>query len=128
MSSDRLLLRRRKITHFSSPALRRLVHLPFPKGRNSMTQQYLQRNINLNVETSFNSFVFNPSAPQTDISFSDWDVMLTVLQGLPGIKEIIIPEAPPTIQIPPGVYDMTNIIISGATPFAVVEANDAQFQ
>lgn len=93
-----------------------------------MTNQYQQQNINLDVETAYKSFVFNPNAVQSDISFADWDQLLAVLKGLPGTKQILIPQAPPTIVIPPGVYDMTGIIISGETPFAVIEVDDVQFE
>ena len=51
-----------------------------------MTMQYEQQNINLEVETAFKSFIYDPSAEQTDISFSDWESLLGAIQGLPGPK------------------------------------------
>lgn len=93
-----------------------------------MTLQYDQKTINLSPETSFKSYIFNPNAPQTDTSFSDWDALLAILQSLPGIKQILIPNAPPLIQIPVGIYNMTDIYISGETPLAAIGIDDVQFQ
>ena len=93
-----------------------------------MTMQYEQQNINLEVETAFKSFIFDPNGTQSDTVFTDWNTMLGVLQELPGIKEIIIPEGPPVITIPAGTYDMTNIILRGESVLAFVEANDAVFE
>jgi len=93
-----------------------------------MTMQYEQQNINLEVETALKSFIFDPNSPQSDTSYNDWDAMLEVMRGLPGIKQILIPEAPPVITIPPGTYDMTDIIISGETPLAFADITDVVFQ
>lgn len=92
-----------------------------------MTMQYEQQNINLEVSTAFKSFIFDPSADQSDTTYNDWDAMLEVLRSLPGIKEILIPEGS-LIQIPAGTYDMTDIVISGETPLAAVEINDVVFE
>lgn len=89
--------------------------------------QYEQENINLEVVNAFKSFIFNPSAPQTDISFSDWDALLGKLAELPGIKQILFPGDTP-VTIPPGTYDMTDIVLCGETPFAAVIADDVVFQ
>lgn len=93
-----------------------------------MTMQYEQQNINLDPETGFKSYFFDPNGTQSDTTFTDWDAMLNVLRGLPGTKQILIPEALPVITIPSGTYDMTDIIISGVTPFSSVEINDVVFQ
>lgn len=93
-----------------------------------MTLQYDQKTINQSPETSFKSYIFDPNATQSDTSFSDWDALLAILQSLPGIKQILIPNAPPLIQIPAGVYDMTDIVISGETPLAAIGIDDVQFQ
>ena len=37
-----------------------------------MTMQYEQKGINLEVETAFKSFIFDPNAEQSDIVFTSW--------------------------------------------------------
>lgn len=95
-----------------------------------MTLQYEQTNINLERVTASKSFIFDSNATEgSDIVFNSWSSMLNVLQGIPGIKEIIIrSEAGSPAVIPPGTYDMTDIVLRGANCSVVANINNAVFQ
>jgi len=98
-----------------------------------MTDNYMYPNINLERATAVKSFIFDPNATSDEDGtvFSDWQSMLGNISSIPGIKEIIIPgtvgSTIPTV-IPPGNYDMTDIVLVGDNAFSAIEINDAVFE
>jgi len=98
-----------------------------------MTDNYMYPNINLERATAVKSFIFDPNATSDEDGtvFSDWQSMLGNISSIPGIKEIIIPgtvgSSIPTV-IPPGNYDMTDIVLTGDNAFSAIEINDAVFE
>lgn len=80
-----------------------------------MTLQYEQKGINFQVEMGVKTFLFDAdAASQTDVVFNNWDSLLSMMQNFTGKKEILF--AASTTTIPPGTYDMTDIIFVGTSP------------
>lgn len=92
-----------------------------------MTMQYEQNNINLQGVQAVSTLIFNSNlTEQTDIAFNDWGAMLAKAQEIPGIVRILITGTGAS-TIPAGTYDMTDIILAGATVFTLAAINDAVF-
>lgn len=93
-----------------------------------MTLQYEQPSINLERVTALKTFFFDSnSTTNSDILFNNWESMLSLLHTIPGIKEVIIQGLPSVI--PPGTWDMTNIILTGEPDgSSSVFIDDAVFQ
>lgn len=93
-----------------------------------MTMQYEQTQINLEGVSATSSIIFDPSATgNSDTVYSSWTSMLAAAQARQSIVEIIV-RGTGLVTIPPGTYDMTDIVLSGETPFTFAIVNDVVFQ
>lgn len=92
-----------------------------------MTMQYEQLNINLQGAQAVSTWIFNSNlTDQAGIAFNDWDALLAKAQETPGIVRILFTGTASSI-IPPGTYDMTDVILAGDTAFAAVNVDDVVF-
>jgi len=95
-----------------------------------MTEQYQQRDINLQAAEGLGFYLFNSNSPTQDgVVYNDWESMLSALSTVPGKKEILMDPGTPggTVTIPvrdgetTSTYDLTDISLRGARPGTIVE-------
>lgn len=100
-----------------------------------MTEQYTQRNINLQPAEGLGFYLFNSNSPTQDgIVWNDWESMLNALSTVPGNKEILMDPGAPngTVTIPvrageaTSTYNLTGITIRGARPGTVVDIGNVR--
>lgn len=99
-----------------------------------MTEQHLNRNINLQPAEGLSFFLFSPTEGQDGITFNDWESMLGVVATSPGNKQILLDPgtAGGTVTIPTragevtSIYDLSDISLCGARPNTFVDVSDVQ--